>query len=71
MHLFERLRAIENLGDVALVAWTAAELRHELAQCAVEHLQRLLWRARHPLTVEAAWALSALLATYYREALAP
>ncbi len=71
VHLFDRLPAIEHLGDVALVAWTVAELRHELAQFDVEHSQRLLSPARHPLTVAVAWALSALLATYYQEALAP
>jgi hypothetical protein len=64
--LVERLPAVTNLGDAALVAWAAADTRHPKLDDALARLAALddlEDGARQPrYTVEAAWVLSALCA---------
>lgn len=62
----ERLmRATEgctNLGDLAVVAWAAAELDHPRAEEAIQRMLRLADDQGEGFTVELAWTLSALAA---------
>jgi hypothetical protein len=51
-----------NVGDLAVVAWAAAELGHEFRDEAIERLRRRFAAAPNLPTVEAAWALSAFVA---------
>lgn len=60
-HLIDRLGDIDNLGDVALVAWVAAELGHSDLDRAMERLETI--DEGGPCeTVHAAWVVSALTA---------
>lgn len=62
--LVQRLPQVTNLGDAALIAWSAAETAHPKLSDALERLA-VLDRADGPrYTVEAAWVLSALAAAH-------
>ena len=54
--------ALENLGDVALTTWAAAECEVLDLSSALARLRKLWDRTSNALTVEAAWTLSALVA---------
>ncbi|GGZ55210.1 hypothetical protein [Streptomyces subrutilus] len=60
--LVERLPAVENLGDAALIAWAAAETGHPKLSDALARVAVLDVPGRPQYTVEAAWVLSALAA---------
>lgn len=60
--LVERLPAVTNLGDAALIAWAAAETGHPKLADAVARVAELDVPGRPQYTVEAAWVLSALTA---------
>jgi hypothetical protein len=60
--LIESLPAVTNLGDAALIAWTAAETGHPKLSDALARLAALDDDGRPQYTVEAAWVLSALAA---------
>ncbi len=64
--ILPRILRLSNLGDVALIAWAAAELQHGDLRVAVERLRDLLCSDRHDSTVETAWALSGLLAARHQ-----
>ena len=58
--LIEDIDAATNLGDVALITWAAAELKHPKLDVAIRRLREMSG-ANYPCpTVEAAWVLSAL-----------
>lgn len=60
--LVQRLPAVRNLGDAALIAWAAAETGHPKLSDALERVAALDEPGRPQYTVEAAWVLSALAA---------
>ncbi|MFI1282073.1 hypothetical protein ACH4U5_15220 [Streptomyces sp. NPDC020858] len=60
--LVERLPAVANLGDAALIAWAAAETGHPKLSDALARVAALDLPGRPRYTVEAAWVLSALVA---------
>ncbi|WP_327373197.1 hypothetical protein OG393_04210 [Streptomyces sp. NBC_01216] len=60
--LIQRLPAVTNLGDAALVAWAAAETGHLKLSDALDRVAALDADDRPRYTVEAAWVLSALAA---------
>ncbi|MEW2416596.1 hypothetical protein AB0953_23120 [Streptomyces sp. NPDC046866] len=60
--LVERLPAVPNLGDAALIAWAAAETGHPKLADALARVAALDVPDRPQYTVEAAWVLSALAA---------
>lgn len=60
--LVQRLPAVRNLGDAALIAWAAAETGHPKLSDALERVAALDEAGRPQYTVEAAWVLSALAA---------
>ncbi|MFE2283469.1 hypothetical protein ACFXDJ_04760 [Streptomyces sp. NPDC059443] len=60
--LVERLPAVTNLGDAALIAWAAAETGHPKLADALARVTALDLPGRPQYTVEAAWVLSALTA---------
>ncbi|MCX4885542.1 MULTISPECIES: hypothetical protein [unclassified Streptomyces] len=60
--LVESLPAVTNLGDAALIAWSAAETEHPKLSDALERVEALDVEGRPQYTVEAAWVLSALAA---------
>ncbi|MFI6143839.1 hypothetical protein [Streptomyces sp. NPDC051109] len=60
--LVERLPAVTNLGDAALIAWAAAETGHPKLADALARVAALDVPGRPQYTVEAAWVLSALAA---------
>ncbi|MFD3546637.1 hypothetical protein ACFWUW_13690 [Streptomyces sp. NPDC058655] len=60
--LVERLPAVDNLGDAALIAWAAAETGHAKLSDALARVAALDVPGRPRYTVEAAWVLSALTA---------
>ncbi|MFD9306485.1 hypothetical protein ACFWCB_28150 [Streptomyces sp. NPDC060048] len=60
--LVERLPAVTNLGDAALIAWAAAETGHPKLADALARVAVLDVPGRPQYTVEAAWVLSALAA---------
>ncbi len=62
--LVQRLPGVANLGDAALIAWSAAETAHPKLPDALERLAVLDAADGPRYTVEAAWALSALAAGY-------
>lgn len=60
--LIERQATTGNLGDVALVAWSAAQIGHPLAGNAIRRLREADRGTAPGYVVEAAWVLSALAA---------
>ncbi|WP_328303045.1 hypothetical protein OG389_34665 [Streptomyces sp. NBC_00435] len=60
--LVERLPAVKNLGDAALITWAAAATGHPKLADAVARMAELDVPGRPQYTVEAAWVLSALTA---------
>lgn len=56
------IHSVQNLGDVALITWAAAELRHPQLDDAVRRLRELSGAVCQCYTVEAAWIVSALTA---------
>ncbi|MET9887488.1 hypothetical protein ABZZ20_30980 [Streptomyces sp. NPDC006430] len=60
--LVERLPAVTNLGDAALITWAAAETGHPKLVDALARMTALDVLERPQYTVEAAWVLSALAA---------
>ncbi|TKA12757.1 hypothetical protein [Actinacidiphila oryziradicis] len=60
--LIERLPAVTNLGDAALIAWAAAETEHPKLSDALARVAALDEDGGPRYTVEAAWVLSALAA---------
>lgn len=60
--LVDRLPAVTNLGDAALIAWAAAETGHPKLADALARVAVLDVAGRPQYTVEAAWVLSALAA---------
>jgi hypothetical protein len=60
--LVKRQAASQNLGDVALVAWSAAQIGHPLLSDAVRRLRESDRRTGPEYVVEAAWVVSALAA---------
>jgi hypothetical protein len=60
--LIERLPAVTNLGDAALIAWAAAETEHPKLSDALARAAALDEDGGPRYTVEAAWVLSALAA---------
>ncbi|MFG2876387.1 hypothetical protein ACGFYU_15595 [Streptomyces sp. NPDC048337] len=60
--LVQRLPAVKNLGDAALIAWAAAETGHPKLADALDRVAALDVPGRPQYTVEAAWVLSALAA---------
>lgn len=60
--LVDRLPAVTNLGDAALIAWAAAETGHPKLPDALAKVAELDVPGRPQYTVEAAWVLSALTA---------
>lgn len=58
--LLKDIDAATNLGDVALITWAAAELKHPKLEVAVNRLRELSGANCPCPTVEAAWVLSAL-----------
>ncbi len=60
--LLRLLRGDENVGDLALLAWAAAELQHSDAVLGWDALRRQLAKGPVSFTVELAWVLSALVA---------
>ncbi|MGP3689187.1 hypothetical protein ACTVZO_31560 [Streptomyces sp. IBSNAI002] len=60
--LVERLPAVTNLGDAALIAWAAAETGHPKLADALGRVAALDQPGQPQYTVEAAWVLSALTA---------
>lgn len=60
--LVERLPAVTNLGDAALIAWAAAETGHPKLADALDRVAALDLPGQPQYTVEAAWVLSALTA---------
>jgi hypothetical protein len=60
--LIERLPAVTNLGDAALIAWAAAETDHPKLSDALARVAALDEDGGPRYTVEAAWVLSALAA---------
>lgn len=61
--LASEARESSNLGDVALVAWAAAELAHERLPDVLARLSDLAERDVRRFTVEWAWLVSALAAS--------
>lgn len=61
--LIAQISSASNLGDVALVAWAAAELSHRQLHQLLEMLQVRKAATCPAYTVEAAWVLSALVAS--------
>ena len=62
--LVQRLPEVTNLGDAALITWSAAETAHPKLSDSLDRLAALD-RAEGPrYTVEAAWVLSALAAAH-------
>jgi hypothetical protein len=60
--LVDRLAVVNNLGDVALTTWAAADLGLPQLQQALARLRTLLTEQRECYTVELAWSLTALVA---------
>jgi hypothetical protein len=60
--LVERLPAVTNLGDAALITWAAADTGHPKLSDALDRLAALDADGGPRPTVEAAWTLSALTA---------
>ncbi|MCH8822880.1 MAG: hypothetical protein IH984_05155 [Planctomycetes bacterium] len=58
--LIEDIDAVTNLGDVALITWAAAELKHPKLEVAVNRIREMSGANCPCPTVEAAWVLSAL-----------
>jgi hypothetical protein len=58
--LVERQAASRNLGDIALVAWSAAQIGHPLLFDAIRRLREFDRRTAPEYVVEAAWVVSAL-----------
>jgi len=58
--LVERAKASSNLGDIALVAWSAAQAGHRLLPEALRRLQEFDRRTAPEYVVECAWVVSAL-----------
>jgi len=64
--LVERQQASRNLGDIALIAWTAAQIDHPLLPQAMRRLADFDRRTEPAYVVEAAWVVSALSAARAR-----
>jgi hypothetical protein len=64
--LISRLDRVDNVGDVALTCWAAAELGHPEIEVGLERLHALSGAERDLYTVEAAWVLTALVAAHER-----
>lgn len=60
--MLDEVGRVSNLGDLAVLAWAAAELDHPEFPAAFERLERLDGFAGDCETVVAAWALAAALA---------
>lgn len=64
--LVERQAASRNLGDIALVAWSAAQIGHPLTPDAVRRLTGFDRRTGPEYVVESTWVVSALAAARTR-----
>ncbi|WP_127500651.1 hypothetical protein [Actinoplanes solisilvae] len=60
--LIERQASSGNLGDIALVAWSAAQIGHPMLSEALRRLHEFDRRTAPEYVVEAAWVVSALAA---------
>lgn len=60
--LIERQAVSANLGDIALVAWSAAQIGHPRLNDAIRRLRDFDRRTAPEYVVEAAWVVSALAA---------
>ncbi|MEM7164049.1 MAG: hypothetical protein AAF581_01220 [Planctomycetota bacterium] len=60
--LLNQIEDVQNLGDVALVTWAAAEIGHSNLGKGIGKLRERLRASAHNATLEIAWALSALSA---------
>lgn len=60
--LIARSADIDNVGDVALICWAAAESGHPDLQCVLHRLSELRRISAPRSTIEAAWAVTALAA---------
>lgn len=58
--LLESIDTNTNLGDVALITWAAAELKHPKLEIAINQLRNMSASHCQCPTVEAAWVLTAL-----------
>ncbi|MEV8509138.1 hypothetical protein AB0368_30475 [Actinoplanes sp. NPDC051475] len=58
--LVERQAASSNLGDIALIAWSAAQAGHPLLPDAIRRLREFDRRTAPEYVVESAWVVSAL-----------
>lgn len=58
--LVERQAASSNLGDIALIAWSAARAGHPLLPDAIRRLREFDRRTAPEYVVESAWVVSAL-----------
>ncbi len=58
--LISQLDDVQNLGDVALVTWAAAQLVHPQLKLALKRLRNLTEASSNPFVVEQAWVVSAL-----------
>jgi hypothetical protein len=58
--LVERQKTSTNLGDIALIAWSAAQISHPLLASALQRLASFDRRTAPEYVVEAAWVVSAL-----------
>ena len=56
------IHSVQNLGDVALITWAAAELQHPQLDDAIRRLREMSGAVCQCYTVEAAWIVSALTA---------
>ena len=64
--LIADLKCVDSLGDAALAAWAAAEMKHPDLGVTLGHLARLANTSSNLFTVDAAWALSALVAARHQ-----
>ncbi len=60
--LVKRQAVSRNLGDIALIAWSAAQISHPLLPDAIQRLREFDRRTAPEYVVEAAWVVSALAA---------
>ena len=60
--LVKRQAVSRNLGDIALIAWSAAQIDHPLTADAIRRLGEFDRRTAPEYVVEAAWVVSALAA---------
>ena len=58
--MLKDIDSVSNLGDVALITWAAAELKHPQLKVAINRLSEMSGANCPCPTVEAAWVLSAL-----------